>query len=171
MRRAMVDTMVFDVLEADPSGRAAVLEAVRDGELLLCTTHVQEDQLAAIRDPVRRKALQRLPRQVLPAAGGVAGVLRTGRVRYTDDAEGDALRLGSRHAQDDLIADAAIRGADVLVTEDRRLIAATRQRGLPVWQTAELVAWARGHHSAGDRPLGDLPTETARQGRFGAYST
>jgi hypothetical protein len=140
----MVDTMVFDALDADPPGWQAVLDAVRVGELLLCTTHVQEDQLAAIPDPVRRKALQRLPRQVVPAAGGVAGVFRTGRVRYTDDAAGDALRFGSRHAQDDMIADAAVVQADVLVTEDRRLIAATRERGLAVWQTAELVAWAFG---------------------------
>lgn len=146
----MVDTMVFDALDADPSGWQAVLDAVRDGELLLCTTHIQEDQLAAIRDPVRRKALQRLPRQVVPAAGGVAGVFRTGRVRYTDDAEGDALRFGSRHAQDDIIADAAIVQADVLVTEDRRLIAATRERGLAVWQTAELIAWAFGHRRRPD---------------------
>jgi predicted nucleic acid-binding protein len=140
----MVDTMVFDALDADPPAWQAVLDAVREGELLLCTTHVQEDQLAAIPDPARRKALQRLPRQVVPAAGGVAGVFRTGRVRYTDDAAGDALRFGSRHSQDDLIADAAIVQADVLVTEDRRLIAATRERGLAVWQTAELVAWAAG---------------------------
>jgi hypothetical protein len=138
----MLDTMVFDALHADPSGRDAVLEAVRVGELLLCTTHVQEDQLAAIPDPVRRKALQRLPRHVVPASAGVAGVFRTGRVRYTDDEDGDALRFGSRHAQDDLIADAAGLRADVLVTEDRRLIQATRERGMPVWQTAELVAWA-----------------------------
>ncbi|MCW2997596.1 MAG: hypothetical protein JWN65_1145 [Solirubrobacterales bacterium] len=146
----MVDTMVFDALDADPSGWQAVLDAVRDGELLLCTTHIQEDQLAAIRDPVRRKALQRLPRQVVPAAGGVAGVFRTGRVRYTDDADGDALRFGSRHAQDDIIADAAIVQADVLVTEDRRLIAATRERGLAVWQTAELIAWAFGQRRRPD---------------------
>ena len=143
MRRVMVDTMVFDALHADPPGRAAVLDAVRGGDLLLCTTHVQEDQLAAIPDPVRRKALQRLPRQVVPAAGGVAGVFRTGRVRYTDDADGDVLRFGSRHTQDDIIAEAAGVQTDVLVTEDRRLIAATRERGLAVWQTAELVDWAR----------------------------
>ncbi|MCW2958323.1 MAG: hypothetical protein JWP18_1126 [Solirubrobacterales bacterium] len=140
----MLDTMVFDALHADPRGRDAVLEAVREGELLLCTTHVQEDQLAAIPDPVRRKALQRLPRHVVPASSGVAGVFRTGRVRYTDDDAGDALRFGSRHAQDDLIAEAAGLRADILVTEDRRLIQATRERGMPVWQTAELVAWALG---------------------------
>lgn len=138
----MLDTMVFDALHADPFGREAVLDAVRARELMLCTTHVQEDQLAAIPDPVRRKALQRLPRQVVPAAAGVAGVFRTGRVQFTDDDAGDALRFGSRHAQDDLIADAAGLRADVLVTEDRRLIQATRERGMPVWQTADLVAWA-----------------------------
>lgn len=55
MRRAMVDTMVFDALDADPVGQATVLDALRHGELELCTTHVQEDQLAAIADPVRRK--------------------------------------------------------------------------------------------------------------------
>ncbi len=148
MRRAMVDTMVFDALDADPVGRDTVLDALRHGELELCTTHVQEDQLAAIADPVRRKALQRLPRRVVPAGGGVAGVLRDGRAVLTDDAAGDALRFAPRHAKDAIIADAATGEADVLVTEDRRLIDAAGAQGLCVWRTAELIAWAAGRRPA-----------------------
>ncbi|CAA9491118.1 MAG: hypothetical protein AVDCRST_MAG69-1353, partial [uncultured Solirubrobacteraceae bacterium] len=51
MRTAMIDTMVFDALQADPPGREAVLSAIRAGRLRLVTTHVQERQLADIRDP------------------------------------------------------------------------------------------------------------------------
>lgn len=148
MRCAMVDTMVFDALEADPDGREAVLDAVRAGELELCTTHVQEDQLAAITDAARRKALQRVPRRVVPAGGGVAGVRRTGAAVHSDDAAGRALRDGTRHAKDAIIAAAAADLTDVLVTDDRRLIEDTRQRGFPVWRTAELIGWARRRRPA-----------------------
>lgn len=148
MRTAMIDTMVFDALSADEPGRDAVLAALAVGRLRLVTTHVQEGQLGDIRDPVRRKALQRLPREVVPSAAPVVGVARTGRPVLGPSAETDAVRRGPRHAADDVIAEAAVAHADCLVTEDRRLAEDVRRRGVEVWTTGALVEWARGRSQA-----------------------
>ena len=133
--------MVFDALHDDPAGRGAVLDAIRRGELLLLTTHVQEDQVAAIRDPVRRKALQKLPRTVVPSAVVVAGVTRTGRARVNADSSYARMRE-MRHYQDSLIADATAARADLLVTDDRRLAREAFDLGNDVWSSAELLEWA-----------------------------
>ncbi len=143
MRRAMIDTMIFDAVSDDgEAGNRAVQAAIRFGRLRLLTTHVQEGQLADIGDPVRRKRLQRLPREVVPSGAPVLGVARSGRARLGPSAETDAVVRGPRHARDEVIAIAALQHADVLVTEDRRLARDARERGLPVWTAAELMSWA-----------------------------
>ena len=142
MRTAMIDTMVFDALAADPYGRDAVLAAVAAGELRLVTTHVQEGQLADIRDPVRRKALQRIPREVVPSSAPVVAVSRTGRPILGPSPETRAVRRGPRHVADNVIAEAARTRADLLVTEDRRLAEDARERGVETWTVAALTAWA-----------------------------
>lgn len=142
MRRAMVDTMVFDALSADERGRGVVLAAIRTARLQLVTTHVQEGQLADIVDAVRRKRLQRIPRVVVPSQAPVISVSRMGRPRLAPSPEADAIGHGLRHAADDVIATATAAHADVLVTEDKRLARDARDRGVPVWDVAQLVAWA-----------------------------
>jgi hypothetical protein len=146
IRTVMIDTMVFDAVHDDPDGRDAVLEAIRAGELRLLTTHVQEDQLAAIRDPVRRKALQRLPRTVVPASVAVDGVTRTGQARVDPSSPYAHLR-DVRHFQDALIADATAARADLLVTDDRRLAREAWDLGNDVWSSAELLVWAKGRRA------------------------
>ena len=71
--KAMIDTMVFDRLLDEPTAVQAVSQAVRDGRLALFTTHVQEDQIAAVPDPLRRKRLQALPREVIPSSVFIVG--------------------------------------------------------------------------------------------------
>jgi len=142
----MIDTMVFDALHDDPDGREAVLDAIRADELELLTTHVQEDQVAAIRDPVRRKALQTLPRTVVPSPVVVEGVTRTGRARVSPNNAYARMR-DVRHFQDSLIADATATRADLLVTDDRRLAREAHDLGNDVWSSAELVDWARGRRA------------------------
>ena len=143
MRTAMIDTMVFDGLSADPAGRDAVLAAIAAGRLRLVTTHVQEHQLAGIRDPARRKALQRIPREVVPTGAPVLAVDRSGRPVLGPSAETDALRRGPRHVADAVIAEAARAHADCLVTEDGRLAADARRGGIATWTVNELTTWAR----------------------------
>lgn len=139
----MIDTMVFDALHADPPGREAVLAAIAAGRLRLVTTHVQERQLADIRDPVRRKALQRLPREVVPTSAPILAVARDGRPRMAPSPETRALRIGPRHVADHVIAEAARAHADLLVTEDRRLAEEATGAGLETWTVQALTRWAR----------------------------
>lgn len=139
----MIDTMIFDVLAADDDAREATLRAVREGRLCLLTTLVQEHQLADIGDVAKRKRLQRIPREVVPSAAPVVGVARTGHARLRPDAERRYGTWGTRHSADDIIADAALARADVLVTEDNRLFAAAQAQGITVWRVGELVAWAQ----------------------------
>lgn len=138
--------MVFDALHDDADGREAVLAAIREGALRLLTTHVQEDQVAAIRDPVRRKALQTLPRTVVPSSVVVDGVTRTGRARVNPDGAYARMR-DVRHFQDSLIADATAARADLLVTDDRRLAREAYDLGNDVWSSAELLDWAKGRRA------------------------
>ena len=142
----MIDTMVFDALYEDLEGRDAVLEAIRHGELRLLTTHVQEDQIAAIRDPQRRKALQRVPRTVVPSAVVVDGVTRTGRARVEPNSHYGRMR-DVRHFQDSLIADATAARADLLVTDDRRLAREAHEAGNDVWSSTDLLDWAKGRRA------------------------
>lgn len=121
----MLDTMVFDaVADGTPEALAALDRAVRDGELALFTTTVQEAQLAAVPDPVRRKALRRLSREVLPP-----------------EDPGDVL---DRHRADAVIAATAAARCDVLVTEDRWLTEHAAGRGLTVWPVARLLGQRSG---------------------------
>ena len=143
MRTAMIDTMVFEALQADPPGREAVLSAIRAGRLRLVTTHVQERQLADIRDSARRRALQRIPREVVATAAPIVAVARTGRPALGPSPETDAIRHGTRHVADGVIAEAARAHADCLVTEDRRLADDARARELETWTVEHLTRWAR----------------------------
>ena len=147
IRSVMIDTMVFDALYDDQDGREAVLDAIRHGALRLLTTHVQEDQIAAIPDHARRKALQQLPRTVVPSAVMVDGVTRTGRARV-NGANPYARMRDVRHFQDSLIADATAARADLLVTDDRRLAREAYDLGNDVWSSAELLDWAKGRRRA-----------------------
>ena len=124
--RAMIDTMVFDRLVDDPEAFAAVSRAIREHRLALFTTPVQEAQLTAIPDRRRRKQLQSLPREVVPAPGD--------RAVYT---------VGPRHLADAMIADAAAATCDVLVTEDRRFTERAIAQGLEVWDVGRLLAKVR----------------------------
>lgn len=123
----MIDTMVFDATVDDPELHAGALAAVAERRLRLVTTPLQEEQVAAIGDARRRKALQALPREVVPPAP-----------RPT------IAEPRAKHAADALIADTARERCDVLVTEDGRLTERARASGLEVWDVARLRRWLAG---------------------------
>ena len=126
----MIDTMVFDAVADDPEIREAVTAATRDRRIALFTTQIQEDQLAAIPDPGRRKRLRALPREVLPHVAPDGGTLV------------DAVHAGqNKHLADALIAGTALARCDLLVTDDRRLTERSSRLGLEVWSTQRLRSW------------------------------
>ncbi len=126
----MIDTMVFDAVADDPELHAAVTAATRDRRIALFTTQIQEDQLAAIPDPARRKRLRALPREVLPPVDADGGTLV------------DAVHAGqNKHLADALIAGTALARCDLLVTDDKRLTERASGVGLEVWSTRRLHTW------------------------------
>lgn len=124
----MIDTMVFDAVADDPETREAITAATRDGRIKLFTTQIQEDQLAAIPDPARRKRLRALPREVLPPVSADGSELV------------DAVHAGqNKHMADAIIAGTALARCDVLVTEDARLTERAGGLGLEVWSIQRLL--------------------------------
>ncbi len=82
MKRIAFDSNVVDAIEAAPGLLQAIQQAAASGQLILVSSHVQEDELAATRNPERRAKLLALYR-ALPVTrvlthGGVYGISRYG---------------------------------------------------------------------------------------------
>jgi hypothetical protein len=132
--RFMLDTMVFDHIVADAAFAEVVRDAVRSGSITIVTTHIQEDQIAAIPDEEKRTAISRIPRRVVPTTGFVLDVSRLGMARLADEEPSETIeRIGRRemrNVKDALIAASTHDEADALVTEDQTLRKRTRREGL-----------------------------------------
>lgn len=132
----MLDTMIFDHVVADAPLFEAVKEAAEAGRITIVTTHVQEDQIAAIPDADKREAILRIPRSIVPTTGFAMGVSRLGMAGLTNEETSATLeRIGQRHlktVKDALIAASASSRADALVTEDNTLRKRIEREGLKV---------------------------------------
>jgi hypothetical protein len=71
MVRALLDSMIFDAILADPQLKAGVLKVISTGDLVIVSTHVQEDQLANIPNQTKRDAIASIPRTKLPTGAAV----------------------------------------------------------------------------------------------------
>ena len=134
--RFMFDTMIFAHIVADPSFADAVRDATSSGSITILTTHIQEDQIAAIGDDEKREAIMRIPRTVVPTTGIAIGVSKLGIARTADeDTSATIERIGQRHLKntmDALIAASARDEADVIVTDDKTLRKRMLREGLHV---------------------------------------
>jgi predicted nucleic acid-binding protein len=132
--RFMLDTMVFDQIVADAAFAEAVRDAVRTDFIMIVTTHIQEDQIAAMPDEEKRTAISRIPRRVVPTTGFAWDVSRLGMARLADEETSATIeRIGRRHVRnvkDALIAASTHDEADALVTEDQTLRKRIRREGL-----------------------------------------
>jgi predicted nucleic acid-binding protein len=132
----MLDTMIFDHIVADDAFTEAVREAASDGSITIVTTHIQEDQIVAIPDDEKRKAILRIVRRVVPTTGFALDVSRLGMARLADEETSATIeRIGRRHlrtVRDALIAASAHDEADAIVTEDKTLRKRIRREGLKV---------------------------------------
>lgn len=134
--RFMLDTMIFDQIVADPSFADSLREAARSGSITIVTTHIQEDQIADIRDDEKREAISRIPRAVVPTTGFALDVSRLGMARLADEVTSATIeRIGRRHrrtVKDALIAATVPYEADAIVTEDETLRRRIQREGLNV---------------------------------------
>jgi hypothetical protein len=145
MRRAVVDSNAIDPLIDLPGAYEAVRAAVDTGQLELLYTHVNIDELAATQDPERRSHLLLVLvdlGRLVPTGAFALDVSRLGFARLYDDVDViEALRSGNvDHTRDALIAVTAIYEASALVTNEKRLTARARDRGIEVLSSRELLA-------------------------------
>jgi len=144
MKRIAFDSCVLDAIEASLGLLQAIQRAAASGELILVSSHVQEDELTATPDEERRAKLlalyRALPKVSVATHGGVYGVSRYGGGRYGDGSwtgvSIDDLDTQSfRHRPDALIGVTAAGQADVFVTCDDRLRRRMRRAKAPceVW--------------------------------------
>ena len=130
MKRIAFDSNVVDAIEASPGLLRAIQRAAASGELILLSSHVQGDELAATPDQERRAKLlnlyRALPVTTVATHGFVLGVSRLGMARLGDGSWtgvgiDDLDSKGRKHRRDALIGVTAAGEADVFVTRERRL--------------------------------------------------
>lgn len=129
-QRVMLDSNIFDKLLADP-GAVRVLNALTKRKLIvILTTHVQADELAAV--PGTKAALRasllavyaRLEMTEIPTSGAVFGVSKWDQSMWGDGSGtlriSDIMRTNPKDAEDALIAITADANADIFVTAETK---------------------------------------------------
>lgn len=147
MRRVVFDSNAIDPVADTPGASEALLGAVAAGQLEVLYTHVTCDELAAIPNEPRRALLIELLAslgQVVPTGAMVLGYSRLGfsRLSSKDDAEViEGLRSRAvKHTPDALIAATARFEGCALVTNEERLTKRSREQGIEVLTTRQLLA-------------------------------
>jgi hypothetical protein len=121
----------------------------------LLTTHIQADQIAEIPDEAKRELLEGVNAEQVNTASMAWDISRWGRADWTSDVDVELIKFitsgtrpsSAKHMKDALIALTALRKADVLVTEDKRLLNQLARvlapNALKVWNFAEFAAWIK----------------------------
>jgi predicted nucleic acid-binding protein len=145
MRRTVLDSNAVDPL-IDLSGAYESVRAALDaGQVELLFTHVNIDELAAVPDVDRRFRLLLTVVNIgrlVPTGAFALDVSRLNLARLNEDVDViEALRSRNvDHTRDALIAATAIYEGCALVTNERRLTARARDRGIEVLTTLDLLA-------------------------------
>ncbi|WP_309029320.1 PIN domain-containing protein [Streptomyces alfalfae] len=147
MRRVVFDSNAIDPLAVTEGAFEALKEATTSGSLEVLYTHITIDELTAIPDQGRRSLLVLLMAdlgRLVPTGTAAADFSRLNFCRVGSDADSDlleALRSGNiNHTRDALIAATARYERAALVTNERRLAARSREWGIEVLTTQELLA-------------------------------
>lgn len=148
MPKMMFDTQIYDLI-AETQGLIDALNDLQDqGHLEILSTHIQEDELAGIKDADKAALIALLNRKCVPTAGAVYGLSQYGAATYGDGSSSgisieQVCSPSGRHIEDALIATSASQHAEVLVTVDGRL--SRRLRSVKprcyVWSFERLKEW------------------------------
>jgi hypothetical protein len=145
MRRVFLDSNALDPLMVLFGAFEALRTAVSSGEIEILFTHVTVDEMAAIPELERRQRLLifliALGRMI-DTSSACLDVSRLDFCRLSDDGDVfEALRSNKiSHSRDALIAHTALAEHCVLVTNEKRLTARSRDQGIEVLTTFDLLA-------------------------------
>lgn len=140
----MADSMLFDALAEDETVRRSAVTLSRAGRLRIVTTHIQEDELAAVRDLSKYWRIKSIPRSIILTSDFVADVSRLDMARLGDGRAYELIRVGHHHIGDALIAATAEHEGLTLVTNDRRLTNQTSTKlRVPIWSIEDFLAWMK----------------------------
>lgn len=166
MLRVMLDTNIFDRIIETPGLVGQLRSLTASGRLDIVVTHVQEDELARIRDTEKRRAIQRVPRRSVPTAVFVLDVSRLGKARLGEGHEG-GLEYDTLHGENPKrVRDAVIvltaaaaapaEEVEVFVTEDGGLARRVKAKAktLKVWNFPEFQLRVSSDELSADRPEG-----------------
>jgi predicted nucleic acid-binding protein len=155
----MLDTNIFDRIIAISGFAGHLRSLTAGGGIDIVVTHVQEDELAGIQDAEKRRAIQQVPRRLVPTVVFVLDISRLGDARLGGGHEGgleyDALHgENPKRVRDAVIALTAAAEVDAFVTEDSQLARNVRARAekLEVWDFAEFRHRLSTHELSADRP-------------------
>jgi hypothetical protein len=145
MRRVLLDSNALDPMLNVSGAYEALEDAVSSARLEVFYTHVTVDEIAVTPDPEKRKWLLNLlvflGRPVYTSVT-ICDVSRLNFCRLSDDDDiFEPLRSGSvKHSRDAVIAHTALTERCALITNEKRLAARTRDQGVEVLTTSELLA-------------------------------
>lgn len=129
----VLDSNVYDVIVASATDLAAVRSVCLGGQVELLLTHIQYDELAAIKDTAKRVASFSIPFVIETTAGIVLDVSKAGLARFGGESTVDAIRSPTGgHARDALIASTAKEAGATLVMGDERLRTRATSEGITV---------------------------------------
>jgi hypothetical protein len=137
----MCDTHIFDRIVADKDVMTGLADPACGVGVV--TTHVQEDEIAALadKDPKKAAALLAVPRRKIPTVGVVLGLSRLDQAKLSNGETFHAMRGESKtHIRDSLIASSAAEDADLLVTSDKRMTTRATALGITVWSWEDFRA-------------------------------
>jgi rRNA-processing protein FCF1 len=144
MRRVVLDSNAVDPIADTPGAYEAMRAAVDSGHLELLYTHVNINELTRVPDEHRRAQLVLILvalGRLVPTGSTAVDFSRLDFCRVGDDTDVlDALRSGNvDHTRDALIASTAVFEKCALVTNEHRLTKRSRERGIEVLSSSELL--------------------------------
>lgn len=137
----MLDTMIFDRIVATRGLTRRIRRLVKAGALTILTTHIQEDELAAVPSWWKRARIARVPSVRVPTSEFVWDVSRFDEARLGTGEPLEQIRGTKTHTKDGLIGATAFAESAVLVTEERRLTRRASDAGVTVWDFSRFRAW------------------------------
>ncbi len=154
----MFDSNIYDKVIANEALFVQLRSLIDSNQLEIVSTHIQLDELGRIENNAKRESALAVPSTIVPTMGFVLDVSRLDMACLDggnpEIIEYEQIQKGNlKHVEDALIALTAHHEADVLVTEDNKLInkiKATKTK-LTLWKFEEFKSFLDSVKNNGSR--------------------